>query len=88
MRVSGARSYLRRKGGGRPRLSRLVVGVLAMALAVVGLSVAATVPASAAPPPPNNLEDVQAVTYNMQGAGSGRDVNKWTKDLPQLLRGG
>ncbi|MEV0118445.1 RICIN domain-containing protein [Streptomyces sp. NPDC050844] len=62
---------------------------MAMALAVAGLTLGATAPASAAPPPrPNNLEDVQAATYNMQGAGSGDDVNKWTKDLPQLLAAG
>ncbi|MGK4579107.1 RICIN domain-containing protein [Kitasatospora sp. HPMI-4] len=54
-------------------------------LTAIGLAVLGAGPATAAPPPPNSLEDVQAATYNLQGAGSGNDVNKWTKDLPQLL---
>lgn len=92
MRLSLDRSGRRRKDGGRvwsrAGLARLVAGAVAMALAIAGLTLAGATSASAAPPPPNTLEDVQAATYNMQGAGAGGNTNKWTEDLPQLLRQG
>ncbi|MFJ5926885.1 ricin-type beta-trefoil lectin domain protein [Kitasatospora sp. NPDC092948] len=74
----------------RPRagLARLLAGVVTAVLVAAGLTVLGAGPAAAVPPVPGNLEDVQAVTYNLQGAGSGEDVNKWTKDLPQLFNAG
>ncbi|MFJ5675546.1 RICIN domain-containing protein [Streptomyces sp. NPDC093097] len=89
MRLSVGRSRPRGTDGTRARsragLTRLVAGIVAAVLTAAGLVFGTAGPATAQPPPPNSLEDVQAATYNLQGAGSGNDVNKWTKDLPQLF---